>query len=112
MLYWCIRDGGVYPVDVKPIIQQGKTVYRNSLGMTYSARHIRTWPELTKEQQIKAYRNAYQAKREAALFQIAKENELYSQYPAWIEQLKSERDNAISAIERGESIDPPRMIWA
>lgn len=112
MLYWCIRDGGVYPVDVKPIMQQGKTVYRNSMGMTYSAWHICTWPELTKEQKIKAYRNVYQTNREDALFRIAKEPDLEPQYQAWIEQLKSERDSAISAIERGESVDPPRMIWA
>lgn len=109
MLYWCIKGGDVYAVDVSPIAQQGKTVYRDNLGRTYSAKHIRTWSELTKGQQIKAYRNSYQADREDALFQIAKDPELGPQYPEWIEQLKRERDTAISAIERGESVAPPRI---
>lgn len=115
-MYWCIK-GDVYPVNVKPILQPRSkrlgpvTVYRGNMGMTYSAKYIRTWDELTSEQKAKAYRNSYQANRQDALFRIAKDPTLESQYPAWIEQLRQERDRAISALERGEAVAPPRNIW-
>lgn len=114
--YWCIKDG-LQRVDVKPI-QQNRTkrlgqitVYRDSFGVTYSGKYIRTWEDLTPDQKKKAYRNLYQSKRDAALWDMAKDPDLESQYPAWIAQLKRDRDDAITRIENGEQVPPPPHIW-
>lgn len=114
--YWYIKDG-ITRLDVKPM-QQNRTkrlgpitVYRDRFGVTYSGKYIKTWDELTPSQQIKAYRDAYQNRRAAALWEIKKDPTLSAQYPSWLEQLKQERDDAIQQIESGKKVSPPRRIW-
>ena len=114
MQLWCIKDRDVWPVYVVPVVA-GKHVtgYRDETGInyTYSPKHIRTWGELTAPQKAKAYRNAYQFQRNDALYDIALDPSLESQYPSRIKQLKEERDRAIEALNRGEDVAPPRLFW-
>ena len=113
---WHIKNG-VIRVHVYPMEQQrgrGKgpiTVYRDAFGVTYSGKYIRKWEELSPAQQCRAYRDVYESKRADALFRIAKEPDLESQWGDYKLALKAERDEAIAAIERGEPVPPPKYIW-
>ena len=117
MDYWCIKNGlnrvNVYPVQQQRTKRLGPvTVYRSKdSGITYSARHIRTWAELSAEQRVKAYRDAYQARRSDALWQIAKDPSLADQLEAWKAEAKAERDKALLAIANGDDVPPPKRWW-
>ena len=113
---WNTKNG-ITRVFVRPVQQQRTKklgpiiVWRDRWGVTYSGKHIREWSTLSADQKAKAYRDAYQAERQDAIWRIAKDPELESQWEAWKEASKAERDKALSAIARGEDVPPPKHIW-
>lgn len=113
---WHIKNGlsrvRVYPMQQERSKRLGPiTVYRDEWGVTYSAKYIREWGQLTPEQKSKAYRDAYQESRQDALWRIEKDPSLESSYESWKADAKAERDAALDAIARGESVQPPKRIW-
>ncbi len=114
---WHTKGGAVSRVLVYPVQQERTkrlgsiTVFRDKWGTTYSSAHIKAWDALTPAQKIKAYRDAYQAARTDALWRIAKDQSLASEWENWKKQAQAERDAALNAITRGEPVPPPKRIW-
>ena len=97
-----VSDNFVSPVIVRQTTQQGRTIWRNEFGATYSARQIKAWDELTADQKAKAYQSACDHKIDSARWTAAKDPELSENAENWIAEAIKSRDNAIRAITKCE----------
>lgn len=87
-------------------------VYRSrDSGLTYSARYVKPWEELTVRQKDAAYRQAYRDAIDDARWRLMKDPGLKPQFPAWREQCRAERDAALARLMAGDEVPPPRALW-
>lgn len=113
---WCVKDG-LRRIRVKSCEQQRTkrlgpiTVWRDEYGVTYSEKYVRRWEELSPDQKKQAYRELYQARRNAVLFEMLKDKTLELEYHAYIAQIKAERDAAITKIDAGLDPGEPPHVW-
>lgn len=84
-------------------------IYRDKWGVTYPARYIREWSQLSEEQKISAYRAARTALEEDSMLESLKDPSISSRREGWAAKIDANTEAAVEAILRGEDVPPPKQ---
>ena len=75
--YYELAYGTCIKIRLRKILSpNGKVIYRDEMGMTKSAKFIKTWDELSYDQKVTYYRQEYEDTLEAAEWAFAKDPSL------------------------------------
>lgn len=85
-------------------------IYRDKWGVTYPARYIREWGQLSDEQRISAYRTFRTTLKEDGIFESLKGPSISSRREEWAAKIDANTEAAVEAILRGEDVPPPKRF--